>query len=427
MTLMKISACGSACILTVLWAVGAAGLTLFFLLGYLRALRALSGARQAPDAGIWLSSCGIRFHRTISIRLLDDARTPLTYGLGRPVVVLPEHLETDVRRRMYILTHELVHIRSLDCLRKWLLTSARCVHWFNPLVWLMVYTANRDLELACDGTVLRLLGDGSRKAYAGVLLEFAARKRPELAFGSGFGQTAAEERIHHIMKYRKTSYCMELLPNTVKLSLLAVVIAIIVSIPLGINAAIHQNTWADTGSMFTSLLFVSMPQFWLGLLLMLAFALKLGWFPSGGNEDGLKSLILPAFTVGIGLAALMTRTTRSSMLETIRQDYITTAKAKGVSNKNAIYHHAFKNALIPIVTVGGMQLAQVLGGSVLAETVFSYPGVGRLIVQSIERRDIPMVTGALILTTIIVSVVNLATDIVYAFIDPRIKSQYARK
>lgn len=122
MTLMKISACGSACILTVLWAVGAAGLTLFFLLGYLRTLRALSGARQAPDAGIWLSSCGIRFHRTISIRLLDDARTPLTYGLGRPVVVLPEHLETDARRRMYILTHELVHIRSLDCLRKWLLT-----------------------------------------------------------------------------------------------------------------------------------------------------------------------------------------------------------------------------------------------------------------------------------------------------------------
>lgn len=211
MTLMKLSACGSACILTVLWAVGAAGLTLFFLLGYLRTLRALSGARQAPDAGIWLSSCGIRFHRTISIRLLDDARTPLTYGLGRPAVVLPEHLETDARRRMYILTHELVHIRSLDCLRKWLLTSALCVHWFNPLVWLMVYTANRDLELACDGTVLRLLGDGSRKAYAGVLLEFAARKRPDLAFVSGFGQTAAEERIHHIMKYRKTSYCILLI------------------------------------------------------------------------------------------------------------------------------------------------------------------------------------------------------------------------
>lgn len=219
---------------------------------------------------------------------------------------------------------------------------------------------------------------------------------------------------------------MELLPNTIKLSVLSVVIAILVSIPLGINAAIHQNTWADTGSMITSLVFVSMPQFWLGLLLIIAFALNLKWFPSGGNEDGFRSLVLPAFTVGIGLAALMTRTTRSSMLETIRQDYITTAKAKGVSNRVTIYHHAFKNALIPIVTVAGMQFAQILGGSVLTETVFSYPGVGRLIVQSIDRRDIPMVTGSLILTTILVSFVNLATDIVYAYIDPRIKSRYAK-
>ena len=135
---------------------------------------------------------------------------------------------------------------------------------------------------------------------------------------------------------------MALLPNTIKLSVLSVVIAVIVSIPLGINAAIHQNTWADTGSMITSLVFVSMPQFWLGLLLIIAFALNLKWFPSGGNEDGFRSLVLPAFTVGIGLAALMTRTTRSSMLETIRQDYITTAKAKGVSNRVTIYHHAFK-------------------------------------------------------------------------------------
>ena len=219
---------------------------------------------------------------------------------------------------------------------------------------------------------------------------------------------------------------MELLPNTIKLSVLSVVIAVIVSIPLGINAAIHQNTWADTGSMITSLVFVSMPQFWLGLLLIIAFALNLKWFPSGGNEDGFRSLVLPAFTVGIGLAALMTRTTRSSMLETIRQDYITTAKAKGVSNRVTIYHHAFKNALIPIVTIAGMQFAQILGGSVLTETVFSYPGVGRLIVQSIDRRDIPMVTGSLILTTILVSFVNLATDIVYAYIDPRIKSRYAK-
>ena len=219
---------------------------------------------------------------------------------------------------------------------------------------------------------------------------------------------------------------MECLPVTVKLSVFAVIIAVVVSIPLGINAAIHQNTWADTGSMLVALVFVSMPQFWLGLLLIMLFALKLGWLPSGGIDNGFASYILPAFTVGIGLAALMTRTTRSSMLETIRMDYITTAKAKGVSNRNTIFHHAFKNALIPIVTVGGMQLAQILGGSVLTETVFAIPGIGRLIVQAINQRDIPTVTGALILTTIIVSVVNLCTDIVYAFIDPRIKARYAK-
>ena len=219
---------------------------------------------------------------------------------------------------------------------------------------------------------------------------------------------------------------VECLPVTVKLSVFAVIIAVVVSIPLGINAAIHQNTWADTGSMLVALVFVSMPQFWLGLLLIMLFALQLGWLPSGGIENGFVSYILPSFTVGIGLAALMTRTTRSSMLETIRSDYITTAKAKGVSNRNTILHHAFKNALIPIVTVGGMQLAQILGGSVLTETVFSVPGIGRLIVQAINQRDIPMVTGALILTTSIVSVVNLCTDIVYAFIDPRIKARYAK-
>ena len=219
---------------------------------------------------------------------------------------------------------------------------------------------------------------------------------------------------------------MECLPVTIKISVFAVIIAVVVSIPLGINAAIHQNSWADTGSMLVALVFVSMPQFWLGLLLMLLFALKLGWLPSGGIEDGFISYILPSFTVGIGLAALMTRTTRSSMLETIRADYITTAKAKGVSNRKTIFHHAFKNALIPIVTVAGMQLAQILGGSVLTETVFAMPGVGRLIVQAINQRDIPTVTGALILTTIIVSIVNLCTDIVYAFIDPRIKARYAK-
>ena len=168
-----------------------------------------------------------------------------------------------------------------------------------------------------------------------------------------------------------------------------------------------------------------MPNFWLGLLLMLLFSLKLGWFPSGGAE-GFRSVVLPAVTVGVGLAALLTRTTRSSMLDVLRQDYLRTARAKGVSERKVVYHHALRNALIPIITIFGVQFSNVLGGSVLAETVFAWPGVGRLVVDAIDQRDIPTVTGALIMTTMLVTIVNLVVDIVYAYVDPRIKTQYTK-
>ena len=177
--------------------------------------------------------------------------------------------------------------------------------------------------------------------------------------------------------------------------------------------------------MILALLGLSMPNFWLGLLLMLLFSLKLGWFPSGGAE-GFRSVVLPAVTVGVGLAALLTRTTRSSMLDVLRQDYLRTARAKGVSERKVVYHHALRNALIPIITIFGVQFSNVLGGSVLAETVFAWPGVGRLVVDAIDQRDIPTVTGALIMTTMLVTIVNLVVDIVYAYVDPRIKAQYTK-
>ena len=158
---------------------------------------------------------------------------------------------------------------------------------------------------------------------------------------------------------------------------------------------------------------------------MLLFSLKLGWFPSGGAE-GFRSVVLPAVTVGVGLAALLTRTTRSSMLDVLRQDYLRTARAKGVSERKVVYHHALRNALIPIITIFGVQFSNVLGGSVLAETVFAWPGVGRLVVDAIDQRDIPTVTGALIMTTMLVTIVNLLVDIVYAYVDPRIKAQYTK-
>lgn len=218
---------------------------------------------------------------------------------------------------------------------------------------------------------------------------------------------------------------LQRLPNTLRLASLAMVVAVLMSVPLGIIAAVNQNSWKDTIAMILALIGLSMPNFWLGLLLMLLFSLKLGWFPSGGSEGAL-SVVLPAVTVGVGLAALLTRTTRSSMLDVLRQDYLRTARAKGVSERKVVMHHALRNALIPIITIFGVQFSNVLGGSVLAETVFAWPGVGRLVVDAIDQRDIPTVTGALIMTTMLVTVVNLVVDIVYAYVDPRIKAQYTK-
>ncbi len=232
--------------------------------------------------------------------------------------------------------------------------------------------------------------------------------------------------ISYVTKQDVFKTFAERLPATLKLACSSVFVATLVALPLGIYTAIHQNTWKDTGGMIFALFGVSMPNLWLGLMLILGFSLHLKWFPSGGY-GGIRNLVLPAVTVGLGFAALITRTTRSAMLDVIRQDYMTTARAKGVPERRVIFGHGLKNALIPIITVIGMQLSNALTGSVLAETVFSWPGVGRLIVDSIAKRDTPMVTGSIIMCCILVCFVNVVIDLIYAFFDPRIKAQYARK
>jgi len=218
---------------------------------------------------------------------------------------------------------------------------------------------------------------------------------------------------------------MSRLPATLLLATAGTVVALLIAIPLGITAAVHQNTWRDTGSMILGLLGLSIPTFWLGMLMIIIFSLKLGWFPSIGN-DSVLSIVLPAITVGSGQAALTMRTTRSSMLEVIRQDYLRTARAKGVPEKTVIRKHAFKNALIPILTVIGTQFGVAMGGAVMTETVFAWPGIGRLLVDSISQRDTQMVTGTIILTTMLSSLVILLIDIAYAFVDPRIKARYSK-
>lgn len=218
---------------------------------------------------------------------------------------------------------------------------------------------------------------------------------------------------------------MKRFPATLVLAFSSIFVATAISIPIGILSAVKHGTLVDNAGMTLALIGVSMPSFWLGLLLIIVFSLKLGWFPSGGF-NGLKTVVLPAITCGTFSAALLTRTTRSTMLEALSGDYIRTALAKGVSEKRAVWDHALRNALIPIITVFGLQFGQVMSGAILAETVFSWPGAARLVVDSINRRDLPMVMGAVILTTLFVSVINMVVDIVYAYVDPRIKAQYLK-
>ena len=217
---------------------------------------------------------------------------------------------------------------------------------------------------------------------------------------------------------------MSRFPATLELAFWGMVFAVVLSIPIGIISATKQYSLIDSISMIFALLGVATPNFWLGLMLIIIFSLNLGWLPSGGNNAGFASLILPVITLGTGCMANITRTTRSSMLEVIRQDYIRSAKAKGVSKNKVIYKHALKNALIPVVTVIGLQFGSLLGGAVLTETVFSWPGIGQFLVASIKAKDTPSVLGCVIIFSICFSIVNLAVDILYAYIDPRIKSKY---
>lgn len=212
-------------------------------------------------------------------------------------------------------------------------------------------------------------------------------------------------------------------PATLQLASVGVLVAVLIGVPVGIISATKQYSLFDSVAMILALLGVSMPNFWQGLMYILLFSVTLGWLPSGGYGS-FKHFILPALTLGTSTAAVIARMTRSSMLEVIRQDYIRTARAKGVEEKKVILKHALKNALIPIITVVGLQFGHLLGGAVLTETVYSWPGIGRLLVDAIKQKDTPMVQATVVFIAVTFSIVNLAVDILYAYVDPRIKSQY---
>ncbi len=208
-------------------------------------------------------------------------------------------------------------------------------------------------------------------------------------------------------------------PNTLLLASTAMVIAIIIGMSAGIVSATRRYSLFDNASMLFALFGVAAPVFWLGIMFQLLFSVHLGWLPSGGIGTW-KHLVLPALTLGLATTALIARITRSSMLDVLGQDYITTARSKGLVERVIVYKHALKNALIPVVTVMGLQFGTLLGGAVLTETVFSWPGVGRLMVDSILARDYPVVQGAVLLLAVFFVMINLVVDVIYAFLDPRI-------
>jgi len=214
-------------------------------------------------------------------------------------------------------------------------------------------------------------------------------------------------------------------PNTFVVVIWAMIFCVGVGLPIGVLSATKPNSIFSNITMVLSLLGVSLPIFWLGLLLILLFAVTLGWLPANSLDEGFKSIILPAVTLGANYMANVMRTTRSSMLEAIRQDYIRTARAKGVDKGSVIRKHALPNALMPTITVVGMNIGALLGGAVLTETVFSIPGTGRFLVESIKSQNTPAVLGCLVIMALCVAVSNLIVDLIYAYIDPRIKAQYA--
>ncbi len=238
-----------------------------------------------------------------------------------------------------------------------------------------------------------------------------------------------------------TELITERLGATVELAIASLLVAILIGVPLGVISAVRRNTWVDFGSMIAALVGVSAPNFWIGLILLANVALHVGWIPLFGRGpafteaitaavtqgnfsllwDSLRYLLLPAITLGTSIMALITRLTRASLLEVLGRDYVRTARAKGLIGWLVVYKHALRNALLPVVTIIGVQFGSLLGGSIVVEAVFAWPGVGRLIINSISQRDLPIVQGSVLMLAAVFALVNLLVDISYSFFNPRIR------
>jgi ABC-type dipeptide/oligopeptide/nickel transport system permease component len=267
-----------------------------------------------------------------------------------------------------------------------------------------------------------MLGEGAAPEDIAQLRQRLGLDRPLLVQYGSFLQGLARGDLGVSLRNDQPvlQQILERMPATAELAFASMAVAVLIALPLGIIAAVWRGTIVDHGAMTLSLVGISVPNFWLGPLLAIVFAVELGWLPVGGRGT-LAHLVLPAATLGAALAAILARMTRASLLEELREPYVLAARAKGVSRSRAVLHHALRNSLIPIVTILGLQFGVVLTGAVITETIFAWPGIGRLLIQSISFRDYPTVQGCVLLIAVTYVGVNLITDLTYGFLDPRIR------
>ena len=273
-----------------------------------------------------------------------------------------------------------------------------------------------------------MLGESALPADRDALRESLGLDRPILEQYGSFLWGLCRGDLGVSLQQRRpvTALIREHYPATLELTLAAMLISLLIALPAGILSGIRQYSVWDYSTMFLALLGVSMPNFWLGPLLIWVFSIQLGWFPVSG-KGGLAHLLLPALTLGASMAAIVARMTRSSVLEVLREDYVMTARAKGLSEARIILKHVLRNAMLPVLTVVGLQFGALLAGSIITETIFSWPGLGTLMVKAIQTRDYPVVQGCVLLIALSYVLVNLLTDLLYGVIDPRIRHEGNRE
>ncbi len=291
-----------------------------------------------------------------------------------------------------------------------------------PVIFGVVTAVFFIIHLIPGDPVAQMLGENARPEDIVSLRRQLGLDRPLLVQYYHFWLNLLQGNLGESIYHRQSviNLIFERLPNTALLAVAALIVSMIIAFPLGIFSALNQRKWIDYFSLGFSILGISMPVFWLGPLLIILFAVRLHWLPVAGMGSW-KHIILPSFTLGFGLAAITTRMIRSSMIEVMNQDYIRTAFAKGLNKARIIWFHALKNVMIPVITIIGLQLGALFGGTIITEVVFSYPGVGRLLILGILRRDYPLVQGTILVIALSYIIVNWITDIIYGQVDPRIR------